>query len=221
MSTMLEPVLLEDSDPDLLFFELVECTYGPRREEIIDILYRHHIRLAIFITNKRITDKICEKYRMNMDDFYSVAFDRLRYCLLRFNPAKNIKFSTYVGKSINLALINMFRDNKNLLKIETLDVQVVEYNGGQLETKLSLLADPFDIERRISQESLINHFFAYLARKESPQNAEIYRLHTVESMNVLNVSKVMGLTVGVTNRIIIKMRKRANEYAIRHDVFGS
>jgi RNA polymerase sigma factor (sigma-70 family) len=221
MSTVMEPVVEQASNPDALFFELVDCKDENRRKEIIDILYLHHKNLAYFIVNKRITDKICEKYRMTMDEFYSIACEKLYRCIPLYDPTRKVMFSTYAGRSVTLILLNVFRDFKHVGETDTLNKSDSSSDASsQSEEKICLIKDSFDLLEQTVNRKTIQEFFDHLSTIENPRNVKAYYLHTVKSMTINQIAAELGMTRSNVGRLMLKIKIIAQKYAEEHNVFG-
>jgi RNA polymerase sigma factor (sigma-70 family) len=82
---------------------------------LLGVLMNRNIDEAVVnIDYKKIMDKVCSKYNrfVDADDLSSMRMVTLWQCLNKFDPSRNVKFTSYLYQQLTFAIKNFLKKKK-------------------------------------------------------------------------------------------------------------
>jgi len=177
-------------------------------KEIIDI---HHCLICKIISNYQLD---IGDYRCNFEDLYQEAIIALHEACLKFQPEKNVKFSSYAFVLIRARVVNCIRnDYKHYYgyqySIDNLDS--VDYLKDLNVT--SVYEDPIKYNHSIDNQNILKKFFNNL--KENDSTIVEMRMNDVPYKEI---AKKLEVSVKYVDNRFSKIKGQLKKYIEENDL---
>ena len=177
------------------------------RGDNIDELVERNYPLFLYLVKKH-----------NKSNFYTTTEDIVDYCLItyikscyRYDKNKNIKFSSYLSRSIQNKICNYYTRNSDF-KYKTNEILSLNstYSDGCTE-QIELVEYPINKFSDQRKRIFINQTIEYLKRNFSLRDLQIFYRY-INDENQKDIAKKFNISQVQVSRIIKRIRNQTKEY---------
>ena len=184
-------------------------------DEAKAILIEHNLRLVVYIAKK------FDNTGVGVEDLISIGTIGLIKSINTFNPAKNIKLTTYASRCIeNEILMYLRRNNKTKLEVSIDEPLNVDWDGNELLLSDILGTDEDviyrDLENEVERKLLLKAIDKLTEREKTIINLR-FGLSSPDEKELTQkeVADLLGISQSYISRLEKKIMKRLKKELIR------